>query len=110
MTRAEDQMNARLDRARARTADTARALQLRETAMDTVNAAVMEQAEEDRPDFMRGAVKRLREMYASATSEQAAVSLFGSMAWSAELQTRAVVARATAERLFTKADNDRGEG
>jgi len=110
MSRAEDQMIGKLDRTRARTAESARALQLRETAMDTVSAAVMGQAVEDRPDFMRGAVKRLREMYAAATSEQAAVSLFGSMAWSAELQTRAVVARATAERLFTKADNDRGEG
>lgn len=110
MSRSEDAIVGRLDRTRARTADTARALQLRETAMSTINCAVMELAPEDRPDFIRGAVKRLREMYASATSEQAAVSLFGSMAWSAELQTRAVVARATAERLFTKAANDRGEG
>ncbi len=105
----QDWLAGKIDRNRAKAADTARAVKVRDMAKLAVNAFVTGLPEEDRAEAMRGAVIHLRTLYGAGEGERAAVSLFGSMAWSAELQTRAAIARAEAARLFTKAANDRGD-
>lgn len=102
----EDRQNARLDRTRDKAASSARTLQIRELARATINCAVMEQPEEDREAFMNASIRHLRALYGAGEGESEAVSLFGSLAWSGALQTRRVVARATAEQLFARAANE----
>ena len=104
----EDHVLGKIDRARAKAAVSARILQVREMAKASINCAVMEMPEEDRAEFMNAAARHLRTLYGAGEGEREAVSLFGSLAWSGELQARAAIARAEAARLFTKAANDRG--
>lgn len=112
MSRQEDQLAGRIDRQNGRAQTSARTLQIRELARATINCAVMEQPEEDREAFMNASIRHLRALYGAGEGESEAVSLFGSLAWSGALQTRRVVARATAEqemaRITAANDGDAG--
>ena len=55
-------------------------------------------------EFMRAGIVHLRTLYGAGEGEREAVSLFGSLAWSAALQTQRAVAQATAERVFAAND------
>lgn len=104
MSAAEDRIVGNIDRQRGKATVTARTLQVRELAKASVNCAVMNQPEADRAEFMRASIHHLRTLYGAGEGEQEAVSLFGRLAWSAALQTRRVVARATAEQVFAAND------
>ena len=105
MSRAEDQIIGGIDRQRGKATTSARTLQVRELAKASINCAVMDVSEEDRAEFMGAAIRHLRTLYGAGEGEREAVSLFGSLAWSATLQTRAAVARATAEQAMAKLTN-----
>lgn len=112
MTRAEDHLAGKLDRDAAKEKRTARSLQVREMAVAVINCAVMEQPEEDRAGFMREAARHLRTLYGAGHGEKAAVEVFGALGFSKELNVRAVVSKAEAERrahrLFPNPANDGG--
>lgn len=112
MSRQEDRLIGNIDRNMGKAATSARTLQVRAQAVEAVNALVMGTPEIDRAETMNAAIRHLRSLYGAGEGEREAVSLFGSLAWSAVLQTRRVVARATAEQLFSTraANDDRGEG
>lgn len=103
----------RVDRRRGKADASARTLQIRELARETINCAVMNQDEEVRAEFMRASILHLRTLYGAGEGETEAVSLFGSLAWSASLQTKRVIAQASAEQAFAKlhrpANDDRSE-
>ena len=103
---AEDRMAGRIDRSRDKAQTSARTLQVRELAKATINCAVMEMPEEDRAEFMNAGIRHLRTLYGAGEGEAEAVALFGSLAWSASLQTRRVVAQANADRLFAANDGE----
>lgn len=100
--RQEDRILGSIDRTRDKAATSARTLQVREFAKATISCAVMEQPEEDRAEFMNASIRHLRTLYGAGEGEAEACALFGSLAWSASLQTRRVVARATAEQEMAK--------
>jgi hypothetical protein len=102
MTRnaAEDHAIGRIDRQRGKAKTTARTLQVRDTARTAVNAAVMAQPEEDRAEFMRASICHLRTLYGAGEGQAEAVALFGSLAWSGDLQIGKAVAVARAEQVF----------
>lgn len=107
----EDNAIGKADRSRAKAATSARVLQVRELARTAINAFVTSLPEEDRCEAMNAATRHLRILYGAGEGEREAVSLFGSLAWSRELQTCAVIARAAAEKAFsTQAANDREPG
>lgn len=107
MSRAEDRMAGNIDRARDKAATSARTLQVRGMAKAVLNCAVMEMPEADRAEFMNASIRHLRALYGAGEGEREAVSLFGSLAFSKELQLSRVIANARATQLFTpKAAND----
>jgi hypothetical protein len=81
-------------------------VRVRHEAQIAVNRFVTSLPEEDRAEAMNAAVRHLRTLYGAGEGERVAVSLFGSLAWSATLQTSRVVAQARAEQLFARAAND----
>lgn len=107
---AEDRIAGKIDRKRDKAMASARTLRTREAAREAVNAAVMGQPEEDRSEFMGSAIRHLRTLYGAGEGQEAAVALFGSLAWSGDLQIGKALASARAEQLFAKPANDRGEG
>lgn len=110
-SRTEDRLNGAIDRNRDKAATSARTVRIRYEAQTAVNRFVTGLPEEDRAEAMNAAIRHLRTLYGAGEGEREAVSLFGSLAWSATLQTRAVVARATAEKLFSEsAANDTDGG
>lgn len=111
INRVEDNAIGKAERSRARAATSARHVQVRDMAKEAINAFVTSLPEEDRCEAMNAATRHLRTLYGAGEGEREAVSLFGSLAWSAELQTRAAIARAAAEKAFsTQAANDREPG
>lgn len=111
MTVQEDRILGNIDRLKGRASASARTLQVRELAKASINCAVMDLPEEDRAEFMGASIRHLRTLYGAGEGEREAVSLFGSLAWSASLQTARVIAGARAEQLFApKAANDRESG
>jgi len=105
MSRNEDHILSTIDRRRDRGTASARTIQVRASAVEAVNAFVTSLPEEDRCDAMNAAIRHLRTLYGSGEGEREAVSLFGSLAWSATLQARAAVARATAEQAMARLTN-----
>jgi hypothetical protein len=99
VTAHEDWLASRLDHTRAKAKETARAAQVREMAVATVNCFVMSLPEEDRESAMSAAARHLRTLYGAGEGEAEAVALFGSLAFSKVLQLGRVVAKAEAERL-----------
>lgn len=109
MSARETYLADRIDRRKGKTDASARTLQVRELARATINCAVMNQDEDVRAEFMRASILHLRTLYGAGEGETEAVSLFGSLAWSASLQTKRVIAGAAAEQAFarlTRHDND----
>lgn len=105
MNRAESAMAGHIDRSRNKAATSARTLQVRTNAREAVNALVMAADETDRAETMGAAIRHLRALYGAGEGEETAVALFGSLAWSATLQTGRAVARARADQVFAANEN-----
>jgi hypothetical protein len=110
MTRQETQLAGSIDRNRAKAETSARTLQVRELARSTINCAVMEQPETDRAEFMGAAIRHLRTLYGAGEGEPEAVALFGSLAFSKDLNLGKAVAIARAEQELARltAANENG--
>jgi len=98
----EDRMLGSVDWKKTKGEASARILRVRDMAKAAVNSAVMELDEADRAEFMGAAIRHLRTLYGAGEGEREAVSLFGSLAWSAALQTRRVIAGAEADQAFSR--------
>lgn len=114
MSRAENRIIDRIDRRREQKATTQvrelRRLQIGEDARARINCAALAFDDPaERLEWLKAAAWKLRDLFVSVQDDAGACAFFGSLASAPDSVLPRGIAKATAEKLFTKAANDRGE-
>lgn len=107
MQQVADRVAGTIDHSRRQAARAVYVLRIRDQSGAALEEALALVPANDHPEFLRGLIHAVRERYGALEGERAAVALFGSLAWSAELKSARATARARAEQAFAANDGGR---
>lgn len=107
MQQVADRVAGSIDHRRRQAARAVEVLRIRDQSSAALDDLLGVVPANDHPEYLRGLIHAVRARYGASEGEQAAVALFGSLAWSAELRLARKTARSRAERLFAANDGGR---